>query len=110
VKPELGSGAGEWWIFYNTSKFSGKKLVVEPGATVDVTEPGVYSLLVWSGSGRYGGHDVKGGEAGMDELLVSYDAAVSPHTVENTGRDDLVVLKFFGPDVQTSAPTTPVMR
>jgi hypothetical protein len=110
IEPGPGPGAREWWIFYNTRKFSGKKLVVEPGARVDVTEPGVYSLLVWSGSGRYCGREVKGGDPGMDELLVSYDAAVAPHSVENTGRDDLVVLKFFGPDVQTTAPTTPVTR
>jgi hypothetical protein len=110
IEPGPGAGASESWIFYNTRKFSGKKLVVQPGASVDLTEPGVYSLLVWSGSGRYCGHDVKGGDASMDELLVSHDVAVGPHTVENKGPEDLVVLKFFGPDIQPEAPTTPVMR
>jgi hypothetical protein len=110
IEPGPGAGASESWIFYNTRKFSGKKLVVEPGASVDVAEPGVYSLLVWSGSGRYGGHDVKGGDASLDELLISHDVAVRPHTVENTGNEDLVVLKFFGPDIQPAAPTTPVVR
>ncbi|MDX6367880.1 MAG: hypothetical protein QOK30_2956, partial [Nocardioidaceae bacterium] len=110
IEPGPGAGASESWIFYNTRKFSGKKLVVEPGASVDVTEPGVYSLLVWSGSGRYGGHDVRGGDATLDELLVSHDVAIRPHPVENTGSEDLVVLKFFGPDIQPAAPTTPVMR
>jgi hypothetical protein len=110
IEPGPSAGASESWIFYNTRKFSGKKLVVEPGASVDVTEPGVYSLLVWSGSGRYGGHDVRGGDATLDELLVSHDVAIRPHPVENTGSEDLVVLKFFGPDIQPAAPTTPVMR
>jgi hypothetical protein len=110
IEPGPGAGASESWIFYNTRKFSGKKLVVEPGVSVDVAEPGVYSLLVWSGSGRYCGHDVEGGDASRDELLVAHDVAVRPHTVENTGREDLVVLKFFGPDIQSAAPTTPVMR
>jgi hypothetical protein len=110
IEPGPGAGASESWIFYNTRKFSGKKLVVEPGASVDVAEPGVYSLLVWSGSGRYGGPDVKGGDASLDELLISHDVAVRPHTVENTGNEDLVVLKFFGPDIQPAAPTTPVVR
>ena len=110
IEPGPGAGASESWIFYNTRKFSGKKLVVEPGASVDVAEPGVYSLLVWSGSGRYCGHDVEGGDASRDELLVAHDVAVRPHTVENTGSEDLVVLKFFGPDIQAEAPTTPVMR
>jgi hypothetical protein len=110
VTPSPASGACEWWIFYNTRKFSGKKLVVEPGATITTSEPGVYSLLVWSGSGRYAGHEVQGGDSRKDELLVSYDVAVSPHTVENTGSDDLVVLKFFGPDIQASAPSARVWR
>ena len=46
----------------------------------------------------------------MDELLVAHDVAVTAHSVENTGNDDLVVLKFFGPDIQPSAPTTPAWR
>ncbi len=36
IEPGPGAGASESWIFYNTRKFSGKKLVVEPGASVDV--------------------------------------------------------------------------
>ncbi|RKN50180.1 hypothetical protein D7193_30480 [Micromonospora costi] len=97
---ETGPGGGrEWWIFYNTSKFSGKKLVVPPGARHTVTENGVYSLLVWSGAGRYCGHDVRGGDADADELLVSHAVATAPHTVENTGDSDLVVFLFFGPDI-----------
>ncbi len=53
---------------------------------------------------------MKGGDASRDELLVAHDVAVRPHSVENTGSEDLVVLKFFGPDIQPAAPTTPVMR
>jgi hypothetical protein len=109
VDVDIGAGANEWWIFYNTSKFSGKKLVVGPGVTVSTSEPGVYSLLVWSGSGSYGGHDVQGGDAGMDELLVTHETAIRPHVVTNTGTQDLVVLKFFGPDVQPTAPTRPTL-
>lgn len=94
----------ESWIFYDTAKFSGKKLVVAPGESVTCTERGVYSVLVWSGSGRYAGHDVRGGDAAADELLVSHAAATVPHVVENTGTEDLVVFTFFGPDIN-DAPT-----
>ena len=45
----------------------------------------------------------------MDELLVSYETAIRPHVVTNTGTQDLVVLKFFGPDVQPTAPTKPTL-
>jgi hypothetical protein len=102
--------AAEWWIFYNTGKFSGKKLVVPAGASCTTSEPGVYSVFVWEGSGTYAGHEIRGGDATMDELLVAHDAAVRPQTVVNTGSEDLVVLKFFGPDLQPDAPTIPVWR
>lgn len=101
-------GAGEEaWIFYNTTKFSGKRLVVRPGERCTTTERGVYNLLVWSGSGTYGGQEVRGGDADLDELLVVHDAAVRPLVVTNTGSTDLVVLKFFGPDINADAPTIP---
>jgi hypothetical protein len=35
-----------------------------------------------------------------------HDAAVRPLVVENTGAEDLVVLKFFGPDINGDAPTS----
>ena len=108
VQPTVDDDARQWWIFYNTAKFSGKKLVVEPAASFEVTEPGVYSIFVWSGQGTYAGREVKGGDPHLDELLVTHDAAVRPHLVTNTGTDDLVVLSFFGPDLQPQAPTLPV--
>jgi hypothetical protein len=110
LTPKPIPGGREWWIFYNTSKFSGKKLVVPPGERYTTTERGVYSVLVWSGAGRYCGHDVRAGDATRDELLVAYDVAAAPHSVENTGRDDLVVFKFFGPDVNEDVPTIQLWR
>ncbi len=110
VEPSAQRSGEESWIFYNTSKFSGKKLVVPPGETVTCTEAGVYNLLVWSGQGRYVGQEVVGGDADLDELLLVHEAAVTPHRVENTGSQDLVVFKFFGPDLNDDAPTIPVWR
>jgi hypothetical protein len=98
------AGDREWWIFYDTDKFSGKKLVVPPGETHTSTERGVYSILVWQGAGRYAGHDVRGGDPERDELLISHEPATAPHTVVNTGTDDLVVFLFFGPDVNPHVP------
>ena len=100
----------ESWVFYNSAKFSGKRLVVPPGQSVQISEPGVYSVFVWAGQGRYAGVDVRGGDADRDELLVVHDAAVRPHTVVNTGTDGLVVFSFFGPDVHADVPMKPVWR
>ena len=106
VDGSTGDGE-ETWVFYNTSKYAGKRLVVPPGGVHRVREPGVYSVFVWSGHGRYAGHEVRGGEPGLDELLVTHEAATREHEVHNAGREDLVVFTFFGPDLHESAPTIP---
>jgi len=95
----------ETWIFYNTSKYSGKRLVLPPGGRHRLREPGAYSVFAWSGQGSYAGLEVCGGEPGRDELVVTHDAATRDHEVTNTGRDDLVVFTFFGPDLHGGAPT-----
>lgn len=94
----------EHWIYYNTTKFSGKKLVVRPGRSYVTVDRGVYNILVWSGSGIYGGLEVEGGTPGRDELLVTHERAVEGVEVRNTGRDALFVIKFFGPDVNPDVP------
>jgi hypothetical protein len=102
-----GEEGHEMWIFYNSTKFSGKKLVVPPGGRFTSTERGVHTLLVWSGRGRYAGHEVTGGDPYHDELFVTHAAAVRPLEVENTGPEELLVLKFFGPDINPDVPVTP---
>jgi hypothetical protein len=106
-QPVVGTaGDGdETWIFYNTSKYSGKRLVLPPGGRHRLREPGAYSVFAWSGQGSYAGLEVCGGEPGRDELVVTHDAATRDHEVTNTGRDDLVVFTFFGPDLHGGAPT-----
>ena len=97
-------GGSEEWIFYNTHKFSGKKLVVRPRQRYVSRDSGVYSLFAWRGRGTFDGHPVEGGNPGMDELLICHAKAVADVVVENTGNEDLVVMKFFGPDVNKDVP------
>jgi hypothetical protein len=97
-------GAEESWIFYDTPKFSGKRLVLQPGAAFDGVDEGVHSVFVWRGSGSYGGLEVQGGVPELDELLVTHDRAVRGVQVRNTGRDELLAIKFFGPDVNSDVP------
>ena len=97
-------GGSEEWIFYNTHKFSGKKLVVRPRQRYVSRDSGVYSFFAWRGGGTFDGHPVEGGNPGMDELLICHAKAVADVVVENTGNEDLVVMKFFGPDVNKDVP------
>jgi hypothetical protein len=106
-----GEAAGtESWVFYNTDKYAGKRLVVPPGGEHRLREPGVYSVFVWAGSGTYAGMEVRAGEPGLDELVVTHDAAVRDHVVVNDGTEELVAFTFFGPDLQVGAPTIRALR
>lgn len=100
-------GGEEQWIFYNTTKFSGKRLVVRPGQRFTSLDRGVYTLLVWQGGGRFDGYDVEAGQFGLDELLVSHARATEPILVENRRDEDLAVFKFFGPDINPDVPMIP---
>ncbi|MHB1275850.1 MAG: hypothetical protein ACYC0D_08170, partial [Candidatus Humimicrobiaceae bacterium] len=52
----------------------------------------------------YDGHKVEAGNFECDELLISHDRAVKPLTVKNDGKSDLLIIKFFGPDINMDAP------
>jgi hypothetical protein len=94
----------EFWIYYNTMKFSGKKLLVRPHGRYQSSEKGVFSVFVWQGAGSYDGIPIEGGVPGMDELLVTDAAARSTAEIRNSGDDDLIVIKFFGPDLNPDVP------
>ncbi len=59
---------------------------------------------MWSGNGKYDGHEIEAGNFKCDELLVSYDKAIRPIIVENTGKNELQIIKFFGPDINIDIP------
>lgn len=110
IAETLQTGGEEYWIYYNTVRFSGKKLVVKPGQKFESEDKGVYNILVWRGQGLFDGHEIKAGDFQKDELLVSHRKATTPLWVENTGRQDLVIIKFFGPDVNLNVPMIPQTR
>jgi hypothetical protein len=89
----------EYWIYYNTTKFSGKRLIVKPGSKVVSRDLGVYNVLVWNGKGKVDGLDIEARNFTRDEFLVTRDRAIAGVTYENRGATDLEILKFFGPDV-----------
>lgn len=107
IESSRQDGGEESWIYYDTTKFSGKKLLVRPGCSHLSIDAGVHNVLVWSGSGTYGGLPVQGGDPELDEVLVTHDRAVRGVEVRNTGREDLLAIKFFGPDVNPDVPMIP---
>jgi len=104
VKETKQEGGFEEWIYYNTMKFSGKKLTVKPASSFRSSDKGVYNVLVWKGSGTIDGHEVEGTNFGIDEVLVTHEKATLGFTIENTGSEDLVLYKFFGPDINDDIP------
>jgi hypothetical protein len=107
VKGEQQEGGEEHWIYYNTTRFSGKRLVVKAGQRYTSVDNGVYNILVWRGEGWYDGYRIEAGNFGLDELLVSHAVATEPIVVENTGTEDLMIFKFFGPDINLDVPMIP---
>jgi hypothetical protein len=105
IEASRHEGGEEYWVFYNTTKFSGKKLVVRPGGSYLSIDAGAHNVFVWSGAGSYGGVPVEGGNPELDEVLVTHDRAVRGVEVRNTGNVDLLAIKFFGPDVNPDVPT-----
>jgi len=101
-----GEGVEESWVFYGSAKFCGKRLAVQPGASASLVEPGVHSIFVWSGEGTFAGHQVRGGDHDLDELVISHDAGVRRHEVRCTGTEPLVVFSLFGPGLHREVPAT----
>jgi hypothetical protein len=94
-------GAREMWVFHprRTSKFSGKEARIEPGAAYTARENGPYALLAWRGHGEVNRVPFAAGQHTRDELFVGARTATEPHALRNTGDEELVLYKVFGPDV-----------
>ena len=97
-------GGEEYWIYYNTDKFSGKKLVVRPGRSFTSRDNGVYNILVWKGQGLFDSNEIEAGNFSIDEFLITHDKAIKPLTIKNTGNEDLIIMKFFGPHINEDTP------
>ena len=104
IEESKQAGAEEYWIFYNTLKFSGKRLIVKPGRVYNSVEPGAHNVLVWRGKGLIGNVSVEGENPEKDELFISADRSREGVEVRNTHRRDMIIYKFFGPDIQSDIP------
>lgn len=114
--PETRQGAlYEEWIYYGTTKFSGKRLILKPGERFFSRERGVHNLFVWKGRALVGEVPVEAGRFTLksceDELLVTHARAIEGCWIENTGEAELVLFKFFGPDInnEVAPPIGPMV-
>ncbi|MFC0531662.1 hypothetical protein [Phytohabitans kaempferiae] len=100
-----GDGYREEWIVYRSSAFSAKRLVVQPGRSVVVTDPAAYGAIAIAGRGRFGVWPletptvVRFGAPTQDEFFVSESAALTGVRIANESETQpLVILKHFGPE------------
>jgi hypothetical protein len=98
------AGYSEKWVVFSTPHYSAKELTVYPGRSVSLRDKAAYGLIVTQGFGTIGLMDVETptliryGQMTKDELFVSAAAAGEGVTVTNrSDREDLVLLKHFGP-------------
>ena len=104
----------EKWIVYGRINgqevFSAKELTVFSGKQVTIKDNGAYGFITVQGHGRINDIDfespvmIRYGDITKDEFFVPYQTALKGVTIENTGCEPLVLLKFFGPDCNPDMP------
>jgi hypothetical protein len=114
VRDTSSQGCVDRWIVYGRIKkeqlFTAKELTLDPGAKCTIQDPGAYGLITVQGVGRINKmvlqspSMIRYGELTEDEVFVTEAAASAGVTFENTGKEPLVTLRYFGPEAQPGAP------
>src|SRR5579862_2140628 len=115
VADTCSEGYIDKWVVYGKvdgrQRFSAKELTVKPGVRCTIKDNGAYGLIVTQGNGSIGKLTldcpamIRFGQLTEDEVFVSFEAATMGVTFENhSTQDDLVALRYFGPDVNPNAP------
>jgi hypothetical protein len=102
------------WIVYGLVRgeqlFSARELTINPGVRTTIKDDGAYGLITVQGTGRMGKLAlqtpamIRFGELTEDEVFVSHDASRQGVVFENTGKEPLVTLRYFGPDAHPTVP------
>jgi hypothetical protein len=103
------------WVVYGKVRgeqlFSAKELTVWPGTKVTIKDNGATSIITVQGEGRMNKMRLSSPkmigfyELTEDEVFVTEEAAKAGVTYENTSSTEpLVVLRYFGPEVNPDAP------
>jgi hypothetical protein len=115
VADTRSEGYVDRWIVYGKVKgrqfFTAKELTVDPGAKCTISDNGAYGLITTQGSGRMNKLQldcpklIRFNELTRDEVFCTESAAKAGVTFENTSEvEPLVMLRYFGPDVNPDAP------
>jgi hypothetical protein len=108
-------GYTDCWIVYGKiageQLFSAKELTVEPRVKCTIRDQGAYGLICVQGFGKINGQLlnspklIRFTELTEDEYFCSEQGAQSGITFENASETEpLVVLRYFGPEVNPDAP------
>ncbi len=103
------------WVDYGKvggkQYFSAKELTVQPGVKMTLKDNGASGVIVTQGRGRIGGLPlecpamIRFGEQTEDEVFITAKAAQEGVVIENLAKTcPLVLLRYFGPDVNPNAP------
>ena len=105
------AGYGEVWVTYGTKHYSAKELTVFPRRSATIADAAAYGVILTQGHGTMGRLDVETptmirfGEMTRDEVFVTAAAAGAGVKITNTSdRENLVMLKHFGPGNPDAAP------
>ncbi|MCL2105036.1 MAG: hypothetical protein FWH21_08320 [Kiritimatiellaeota bacterium] len=111
----VADGYLDKWICYGRFKgwqaVTAKELTVLPGAKVTVKDNGAYGLITVQGEGKINGQRlsspnlIRFHELTEDECFVVDGAARAGVVFENTSKTEpMVMLRYFGPEVNPNAP------
>ena len=113
VVDESASGDGyvDQWVTYGTNLFTAKELTIQPGVKMTLKDNGASGLITMQGRGRIGNLPLESptmirfGEMTEDEVFISESAAKAGVEIENLAKEcPLVLLRYFGPDVNPQSP------
>jgi hypothetical protein len=115
VADTRSEGFVDRWIVYGRIKgaqlFTAKELTVEPGIKCTIKESGACGLICVQGLGKINGLPlnspkmIRFHELTEDEYFCTEDGAKAGVTFENmSATEPLVVLRYFGPEVNPKAP------
>jgi hypothetical protein len=110
-----GDGYTDRWIVYGQidgqQLFSAKELTILPGAKCVLKDAGASGWITVQGKGRMGPLNlqtpvlVRFGEETEDEVFITHEAASAGVEIENTGSENLVSLRYFGPGTHDDLPS-----
>jgi hypothetical protein len=120
IVSEEGPGYCDKWIVYGTvdgqQLFTAKELTLAPGAKCTIKDGGAYGWITVQGSGLVEKTIldtpvmIRFGDMTEDEVFVTAKKAQSGVTFQNTGKEPLVGLRYFGPAAQPKAPSNGAWR